>query len=147
MREFKSKRGDFISRTRRRVIIEIAILVLLAAYFWSAWSEDLPGWLEVSILVIFVAYILFGLASYTKAKAIAEEFSVQLMDDSLGFPNKGNLKQIPYRDLKISKVKKKNDEVVEICLKTTFGQSIKLQGLENMKELYESIAARAGHNI
>jgi len=75
---------------------------------------------------------------------MAQKFYVRLMDDALGFPSQGDIKQIPYRDLTISKVTKKNDEVVAIRLKTTFGQSITLQGLDNMKELYEGIAAHVG---
>ena len=146
MREFKSNSGDFIRRTRRGVIIEVSALVLLSGYFWSDWSRILPDWLEVSVLVIFAAYILFGLAYYPKAKSIAQQFSIHLMDDALGFPNQGGMKQIPYRDLTISKVTKKNGEVVEIRLKTTFGQSITLQGLENMKDLYEGITAHVGHS-
>jgi hypothetical protein len=145
MREFRSNNDDFARRTRRRVAIEISVLVILAGYFWSDWSRNLPYWLEVSVLVFFTAYILFGLAYYPKAKLIAQDFSVHLMDDALGFPNQGDMKLIPYRDLTISKVTKKNGEVIEIRLKTKFGQSIKLQGLENMKELYETISAHVGH--
>ncbi len=141
MREFHSNGNDFIRRTRRRVIVEVSVLVLLAGYFWSGWSEGWPNWLELSVLVIFTAYILFGLVYYQKAKSIAQKFSVRLMEDALGFQSQGGMKQIPYRDLKISKVTKKNDKVVAIYLKTTFGQSITLQGLENMEELYEGIAA------
>lgn len=146
MREFQSNSNDFIRRTRRRVIVEVSVLVLLAGYFWSDWSGSWPNWLEVSVLVLFTAYILFGLAYYPKAKSIAKKFSVRLMDEALGFPSQGDMKQIPYRDLTISKVTKKNGEVVAIRLKTTFGQSITLQGLENMKELYEGITAHVGHS-
>ena len=97
-------------------------------------------------MVIFGAYILFGIAYYPKAKAIAQGFSIHLMDDGLGFPYQGHMIQMPYSDLTISKVTKKDGEVVEIRIKTTFGQSIKLQRLENMNELYEGLAARLGHS-
>ncbi len=142
---FRSISDDFGRRTRRRVIIEVSVLVLLTGFFWSGWSRDFPHWLEASVLMIFVAYILLGIAYYPKAKAIAQEFSIHLMNDGLGFPDQGDIKQIPYSDLTISKVTKKDDEVVEIRIKTRFGQSIKLQRLENMNELYEGLAARLGH--
>ena len=146
MREFQSNVNDFIRGTRRRVIVEVSILMLLSGYFWSDWSGSWPNWLKLPVLVLFTAYILFGLAYYPKAKSIAQTFYIRLMDDALGFPSEGDIKQIPYRDLTISKVTKKNDEVVAIRLKTTFGQSITLQGLDNMKELYEGLAAHVGRS-
>jgi hypothetical protein len=97
------------------------------------------------VLIVFSAYILFNLAYYKKAKKIAREFSIYLMEDALGFPDHKAIKKIPYRDIKISKVKKKNGNIVGIHLKTTFGQSIMLQGLENMNDLYESIIDRLQH--
>ena len=98
------------------------------------------------MLALFTAYILFGLACYPQAKSIAQTFYIRLMDDALGFPSEGDIKQIPYRDLTISKVTKKNDEVVAIRSKTIFGQSITLQGLDNMKKLYERLAAHVGRS-
>lgn len=142
MREFRSNCDAFIRRTRRRVIVEISILVILTGYFLSDWSSGLPHWLEISALVILVVYIVFGLAYYPRAKSIANEFSVHLMDEALGFPSQGNIKKIPYSDLTISKVTKKNGEVVAIRLQTTFGQSITLQGLDKMNELYDGMIDR-----
>lgn len=141
MCEFHSNSKDFFRRTRRRVVAELSVLALLEGFFLSVWSSSWPDWLEVSILVLFVAYIVFGLAYYPKAKSIAQMFSIRLMDEALGFPSEGVIKQIPYRDITISKVVYKNGEVVSIHLKTSFGQSIKLQGMEDMKGLYEGIAA------
>jgi hypothetical protein len=68
------------------------------------------------VLVLFIAYILFGLAYYPKAKSIAQNFSIRLTGEALGYSSQGVLKQIPYRDLEISKVTMKNGEVVAICL-------------------------------
>ena len=146
MREFRSNVNDFIRGTRRRMMVEVSILVLLGGYFWSDWSGSWPNWLQLSVLALFTAYILFGLACYPQAKSIAQTFYIRLMDDALGFPSEGDIKQVPYRDLTISKVTKKNDEVVAIRLKTTFGQSITLRGLDNMKELYEGLAAHVGRS-
>jgi len=145
MHEFRSNSGDFVRRTRRRVTLEISVLLLLVAYFWSDWSRGIPGWLEVSIVAVFAASVLYDLAYYPKAKAFGENFTIYLLDNALGFSDQGHIRQIPYRDLAISEVTKKNGDVIEIRLKTTFGQSIKLQGLENMQELYEGIAVRIGH--
>lgn len=94
---------------------------------------------------VFAASVLYDSAYYPKAKAFAENFTIYLMDNALGFSDQGHIRQIPYHDLTVLKVSKKNGKVVAIHLKTTFGQSIKLQGLENMQELYEGIAARIGH--
>ena len=142
MHEFKAKKDYFIRRTRRRVMFEVSVLVLLTGYFWSSWSKDLPNWLELSVLGCFAAYILFGLAFYSKGKASVEKFSIYLLDNALGFSDQGHVKQIPYHHLTISKITKKNSEVELICLKTAFGHTIKLQGLENMTELHKEIINR-----
>lgn len=140
--EYKASSGDFARRTRRRVMFEISFLALLAVFFWSSWSKEFHSGLEFSVLTIFSAYILFGLVLYPKAKVIAERFSISLLDNTLVFPEQGHTKQIPYCDLKISKVIEKNSKVIEIHLKTTFNQSIKLKGLANMEELYKNIKDR-----
>jgi hypothetical protein len=144
MREFMSDASGFIRRTRRRLLVEVSVLALLAGYFRSDWSSKWPAWLEVTMLVLLVAYILYGLAYYPRAKSIAQAFSIRLMDDGLGFTGQAAMRQIPYRDIVISKVARKNGAVVAIHLRTTFGQSITLEGLEHMDELYEGIAERVG---
>jgi hypothetical protein len=142
MDEFRSNSGDFVRLTRRRVTLEISVLLLLVGYFLSGWSRGIPSWLEVSIVAIFAASVLYDLAYYPKAKAFAKNFAIYLMDNALGFFDQGHIRQIPYHEVTVLKVSKKNGKVVAIHLKTTFGQSIKLQGLENMQELYEAIAVR-----
>ncbi|MGH9961667.1 MAG: hypothetical protein ACREBC_31830, partial [Pyrinomonadaceae bacterium] len=145
MYEFRSNSGDFVRRTRRRVTLEISIILLLVGYFGSGWSQGIPGWLEVAIVSVFAASVLYDLAYYPKAKASADNFAIYLMDNALGFSDRGDIRQIPYRDLTVVKVSKKNGRVVAIHLRTTLGQSIKLQGLENIQELYEGIAVRIDH--
>lgn len=145
MHEFRSNSRDFVRRTRRRVTLEISVLLLLVGYFLSGWSRGIPGGLEAFIVAIFAASVLYDLAYYPKAKAFAENFTIYLMDNALSFSDQGHIRQIPYHDLTVLKVSKKNGKVVAIHLQTTFGQSIKLQGLENMQELYEGIAVRIGH--
>ncbi len=140
--EYKANSGDFARRTRRRVLFEVFFLALLGVFFWSNWSSEFHNWLKLSVLSIFSGYILFGLALYPKAKIMAEKFSVCLLNNALGFPDQEHMGQIPYCDLAISKVIKKNGKVIEIRLKTDFGQTIKLQGLENMEELYKNIEGR-----
>ena len=128
--EYNTHSKDFSKRTCRRVIFEVFSLVLLGTFFWSNWSNELPRWLGFSMLSIFSAYILLGLAHYPKAKAIAERFSVSLTSNALGFPDQGHMREILYSDLKISKVIKKNGEIIEIHLKTGFDQTTKLRKYE-----------------
>ncbi len=142
MQEYKTIGGDFARRTRQRVFAEIFSITLLAVFFWSSWSEDIPEWLEATVILISVIYVLLGLAFYPNAKSVAGKFSIYLSNDSLGFSDKGKIKKLPYSDLVISKVLRKQDEVVEIRLRTTFGQTIKLRGLESMQELYNELAQK-----
>ncbi|MBL1276427.1 MAG: hypothetical protein COB30_010090 [Ectothiorhodospiraceae bacterium] len=142
MREYKGIVSDFAQRTRKRVFIEILSIALLGIFFGSSWSGDIPGWLEISVISISVIYVLLGLALYPRAKSVADNFSVYLSNDSLGFSDKGEIKQLPYCDLVISKVLREHGDVVEIRLRTTFRQTIKLRGLEGMQELYSQLAQK-----
>jgi hypothetical protein len=126
--------------TLRRVAKEVSVLIVLAIYFLSDWSIQIPSWLEISILGLIGAYILGGLLLYPKARKVAEGFYVYLMDDALGFPVRGHTKTIPYGDLRIKKVKIKNGQIRTIYLSSVFHGTIKLQGLESMNELYERLA-------
>ena len=142
MYEYKVDRNAFVRRTRRRVIFEVSVFLLLTGFFLSNWSKDVPGWLELSVFGIVTGYIVFSLAYYRKAEALVSRFYVRLLDNALSFPGQDHGKEIPYQDLAISKVTRKGGEVVEIRLKTSFGQIIRLQGLLGMKDLYENIATR-----
>lgn len=139
MQEFRTNRDLFNRRTRRRLIIDISVLGLLAFYFLSDWSIWIPGWIEVSVLVVIAVIIIFDLFFYSKARAIAENLSIKLMDDALVFNDKNNTRQISYDDFMIKNVRRKQDKVVEIRLKTSFKQNIKIRGLENMQELYKGL--------
>ena len=139
MQEFRTNRDLFNRRTRRRLIIDISVLGLLAFYFLSDWSSWIPGWIEVSVLVVIAVIIIFDLFFYSKARAIAENLSIKLMDDALVFNDKNNTRQISYDDFMIKNVRRKQDKVVEIRLKTSFKQNIKIRGLENMQELYKGL--------
>lgn len=99
------------------------------------------------MLVCFTSYIAFNLAYYRREKRFAEKYAVCPLETTLGFQHEGQLRQLPYGDLKISKVKRRDGEVVEIHLKEKylrFFGPIKLSGLENMDELYELLAERVG---
>jgi len=142
MREFKTNNSDFSRRTRRRVVVEIFFLLAISAFFLSSLSGVIPEWLKISVISISVLYIVVGLASYPKDKSFAEKFTIYLSNDSLGFSDDGKIRKLPYSDLAISKVLRKHDEVVEIRLRTTFGQTIKLRGLDSMQELYSELVQK-----
>ena len=139
MNEYKSNGSEFYRNTRKRVIYEISTLFLVAIFFWTDFSDLIPSWLKISVLVVFSIYIIFGLALYPKAKATAKNFSVSLQDDALLFPTGNGSGRIPYSDLTIMGTKSKDDEVTRILLRTSFGQKIELQGLNNMHDLYKGL--------
>ena len=139
MNIFNSIKGGFARRTRKRVYKEILVFLMLLAFFFSVFSAALPKWLELSILVIYVIYIVIGLALYPIAKSTAENFTIYLLDDALGYSSKGSQKQLPYSDIVIAKVKKSKGKIIEIQLQTKFKQNIKLRDLENMGNLYEGL--------
>ena len=140
MQEFKSTGRDFSRRTRRRVAAELAVLSALAACAYLGIFGSFPRWAAWSVLGIGAAYILVGLAFYRRAKADAEAFAIILLDEGISFRPRGDGRRVLYGDLQISKVKRRNGEVVEIWLRTKFGQRIALRGLENMGELSDSLA-------
>ena len=136
MHEYRSiDSSEFSSRTKRRVIFELVAILVLGVFFWSPFSSNWPMYIEVSVLVVLISYIVAGIFGYTRAKAIANNFSICVTDNALGFPGNGSMKYLPFGDLSISKVDKLKDEVIAIHLETCFGQSIAIRGLENMNEL------------
>jgi Ca2+/Na+ antiporter len=139
---YKRKQGDFLYQTRKRVIKEVFILIILSIVLFSSLAIEISLWLKISILALFSLYILFGVAYYPKAKKIADSYKIFLLDAELGFQSQDKMNQIPFKDLKIIKVIKDGDEVIEIRLKTVFNQSIKLQGLDDMNELYAKLAEK-----
>ena len=139
MQKFKSNPKYFIQRTWLRISFEIAVLIFMAWFFMSEISESWPVWIKVTLIVFLLLYIGYGIYYYPKAKALAQDFFIQLDDDSLVFPSVEGVKKIPYHDLAISKIVKKRGEVVKIHLKTTFGQSMVLQGLYKMNDLNDQL--------
>jgi hypothetical protein len=138
---FKAKHGEFERRARRRVLYEILVLILTASYFASSGSSRIPTWVEWTVIALIVSYIAGGLLMHRRAKAIAENFFISLSADGLVFFDGTAQRQLDYRYLRISKVKKDNDEVTEIWLRTPFRQTIKLRDLENMSELHEQLVS------
>ncbi len=141
MCEFKSNLNYF-RQTCHRVIAEICFLLLTFIIFWYVLSKGTLEGFEVIVLAIIAVYISIGLAYYSKGKAMAENFSICFLDDALGFSDQEKTRKIPYRDLSISKVTKKNGQIVKVFLKPAFGQTIKLKGFENMNELYDLLKKR-----
>jgi hypothetical protein len=139
MQEYKSDGSEFYRRTRNRVTYEVIIFISLSFYFWSDWSSLVAEWLKTTILAVLAAYILIGMALYPKAKAAAKSFSITLLDDALKFPKGNGSGSIPYSDLVIIDTKLKNNEIVQISLRTKTGQKIYLNGLNNMKGLYKGL--------
>lgn len=137
MSEFKSDGSEFYRSTRKRVIYELLAFCSVALFFWTDYSILFQDWLKISILVVFLAYILFGLALYPKAKAVANNFSISLLDDTLIFPAERDSGRIAYSDLVILGTKSKDNEISKISLRTSYGQKIEIQGLNNMQDLYD----------
>lgn len=139
MQKFRADEGYLARKTKRRFTKEVAVLLVIAIFFYLPWSGSLPAWLKLGTLIVFFLYIIIGLAMYPHAKSVSHKFSISLKKDSLEYTNQESRREIPYRDLVISKVIKRGSVVDQINLKTVFGQYIKLQGLQNMNELYDLI--------
>ncbi len=139
MREFLSNSDDFRSRTLRRVILELAFLVVLVIFCLSALSDLFPVSLKVAAVALTSTYIAYGVFFYPKAKRLASEFRIQVHEKSLAFPDQGKMKHIPFSQLQIDRVIRDNDDVAEIKLITSFGQRIGLRGLEDMQGLYTAL--------
>ena len=142
MIEFKSNSTDFSRKTIRRVFWELSVLGILLASVLLGLLTAIPTWLQWTAVVVVLVYILGGLALYGRAKAIADSLSVRLDDQGLTVTHTGGGGQLRYSDLKISKVRKDGDRLVEIHLVAKSGHKIKLSGLDNMNELYRLLSAR-----
>jgi hypothetical protein len=141
IREFKTKNGEFERRTRRRVLYEILILALIAIYFGSPWSSRIPSWFEWSVVVLFSSYIAFGLLLYRKSKAIAQSLAIVLREDGLTFFDGSTNRHLAYSDLRISKIKRNSGDITEVWLETSWRQTIKLKGFQNMRELHDRLVS------
>jgi len=147
MYKFDTNSEILTRRIRSKVSTELIICALLLLFFYSDFSKELPNWLEISIMIVFVGYIILGLILYPIVKANAENFSINLLDNALVYTNKNSERQMLYTDLKIMKVKKVNDKIIEIELQTAFSQCIKLKGLINMSDLYEDLMKHGVKNL
>lgn len=140
MNEYKTDINHFYRRTRQRVITESLIYGSLWCVYAFEWMPYIPDWAYMSIFTVFGAYIMYGIIYYPKAKAIAQRFSIKISDRALVFSDFSGVRQIPYSDFEINKIDKCKDRVCRIHIKTSFNQSIVLQGLENMDTLYQELS-------
>jgi hypothetical protein len=140
MPEFKAVPGEFARRTARRVFVEIGLLIGVLALLFSGVVHGVPPWVPLAVGAGGLLYILGGLAFYPKARSIAQRFHVTLLEDTLTFS--GGHRAIPYTDLMLANVKRRGGRVSEIQLRSAFGQTIRLRGLERMDELYECLEKR-----
>lgn len=140
MKEFTSNNSSFAKATRRRVFYEAIALVVVIMFFWSDLSEFITNWVKVAILIILAVYIVFGLAWYQKVKSISKGFVIYIDDHALLFKSQGKVREILYDNISSVDAKTDHNNIVEICLKTTFGQIIKLTGLRNMDDLFREIS-------
>jgi hypothetical protein len=135
MCKFKSTNNIF-KQTLKRVIYELLLIILLGSFFFSDWSKNISESIELLLMSILIIYTIVGLLLYPRAKVIAENYAINLLENELGF-YQGQIKKIPYDDLTIVDIKKKEDQVLMIVLKTKFNQVIKLNDFENMNKLNE----------
>jgi hypothetical protein len=140
--EFKSNSTHFLKRTARRLSYELTVLAVLTAAVALDLLPVIPMWLQLGAVTVVAIYVAIELALYPRTKAIAESLSIQLHDKELSFTHAGARGELPYSDLRIAGVRKHGDEVTEIVLAARSGQTINLQGLENMNELHRLLAAR-----
>jgi hypothetical protein len=142
MTEFRGNSADLRGRTMRRVTLELTALGILLASVLLGLVTAIPIWLQWAAVAAVLIYILAGVALYSRARAIAESLTVRLDDQGLTFAYAGGGGDLRYSDMKISRVRKDGDRLVEILLVARSGQAIKLRGLDNMNELYRLLSAR-----
>jgi hypothetical protein len=140
--EFKSNSEGFLRRTVHRLFYELAVLAVLVAAIALKLVTAIPMWIQWAVVASVVIYICVGIALYPRAKAIADSLSIKLNDQGLTFAHSAGHGELRYSDLKIARVRKRGDRLTEIVLAARSGQTIKLQDLEDMNELYRLLSAR-----
>lgn len=142
---FRSTGYDFRNRTRQRLFVETLLLGVAVFLYVTNWLKQVPRWIELTIAAVIAAVLIFDLFYYRRGKAIAESFSIELLPDALAFSHDRDGGTVPYKDIKISGVKKRDGKVIEITLLTAFQQSIKLRDLDDMQELHDSLVGHLKH--
>jgi hypothetical protein len=140
--EFKSNTTHFLKRTARRLVCELSLLAVITAVVALDLMTAIPMWFQLVIVAAVSIYIAIELALYPRAKAVADSLSIKLHDQGLTFVRSGGGGELRYSDLRIAGVRKREDKVTEIVLAARSGQTIKLQGFENMDELYRLLSER-----
>jgi hypothetical protein len=144
-RVFRSTGDEFRNRTHQRLFVEALFLGVAIFLSVTNWLEQVPRWIALTIAAVIAAILVFDLVYYRRGKVIAESFSIELLPDALAFSHERNRGTVPYKDIKISGVKKRDGKVIEITLLTAFRQSIKLRDLDGMQELHDSLVGHLGH--
>lgn len=132
---FRSNHQIHFRKTRSRVIKELFVFVLTISLFQFPLMNLIPFWLKATIIVLMAGYIVIGLLLYPKSKAISESFTLDFSDDHLEFKFEDEVRKILYKDLELQNVRREDDDVIEIVMKTSFGQSLSISNFEGMNEL------------
>lgn len=140
--EFKSNSAHFLKRTARRLLYELPVLAVLTAVMALDLMPAIPMWLQLAAVTMVAFYIAVELALYPRAKAVADSLSIKLHDDELTFAHSAGGGELRYSDLRIAGVRKRDGKLTRIVLAARSGQAIKLEGLEDMEELYRLLLER-----
>lgn len=141
--EFKSNPAHFFKRTARRLFCELFVLAVLASVVALDLIAAIPMWLQLAVVTLVAIYIGVELALYPRSKAVANSLTIKLHDEGLTFAHsRGGSGELRYSDLRIVGVRKRDNKLTEIVLAAGTGQRIKLEGLENMNELYRLLVER-----
>jgi hypothetical protein len=140
--EFKTNSTHFLKRTARRLLYELTALAVVTAVVALDLMTAIPTWLQLAAVALVALYVAVELALYPRAKAVADSLSIKLHDQGLSFAHSAGGGELRYSDLRIAGVRKRDDKLIEIVLSARSGQTIKLEGLENMHELYRLLLER-----
>lgn len=143
-REFKTDMTEFNYNTKRRIFIEVLVLLSVSGALFSGSNvtDSMPVGVKWVIVIAFSLYIVFGLLGYSKAKSVVEKLRVRFLDKHMEFLGVQGTHTYSYSDLSIAKIKRKGGSVVGIKLLVENNGSLWLSGFEDMEVLFGLLSDR-----
>lgn len=131
MTEYIRDEALFFRKTLRRLCVEICIVLVLATLLYS--SKFLSDWINHTIIVACLIYVLGGLALYPSTLNQVSNSKLYVGDKKLIFLESGVKRNILFSDINDINIKGEGDLIVVLSLSN--GEKIEIAGYLNMEGL------------
>lgn len=139
---FDFDESKLVSLIIRRILVEIILWVALLIVLFT-YNDGLSS-IDIVVLAVVAAYILYGLVSIPYSRRVASGAQIILKGDVLSFstPKYSHLESINLDGVDSISMRTKNGIVVEIKITEKNGSNHSIRNYRNMNELANILASK-----